>query len=83
MDEPSSKRRFTISLDAARYAILEAARPQDGSMADAVRSVIDTACRADQIDHQNRQLTTALVKALNEMSGALQNIQIKLSQERR
>ena len=69
-----SSRRITVSIDAERFSILDSARPQDGSMSDAVRAVIDIAARADDIDHENRRLADALTVAMGEMVATLREI---------
>ena len=76
-DAPQN-RRITVALDPDRYAILEGAKPIDGSMSDALRAVIDIACRADEIERQNRDLTAALTVAMQEMGLTLTEIRAQV-----
>jgi hypothetical protein len=72
--EGGGGRRITVALDGPRLAILEEAKPEDGSLSDAMRALIDLACKADQVERQNRELSAALVTAMGEMAATLVEI---------
>ena len=67
-------RRVSVTLDGHRLAILEGARPDGGTLSDAVAEIIDIACRADAIERQSRALADALTVAMGEMAATLTEI---------
>jgi len=84
--EAGASRRLTVALAPPYMAMIEAARPLDGSLADGVRALIDIAVKADEVERQNRDLVAALTSAMTEMAASLTEIRdqvARLDAERR
>ena len=73
------KQRIWMTLSGDRLALAMAATPEDGSLADGVRALIDIAARADSIEHQNRELSRSMAGAIDNMAGALREIKSHLA----
>jgi hypothetical protein len=72
--DTEKSKRITVSLSQECLSVIEEVRPEDGSLADGLRSIINIAVRTDDIEHQNRELVSALTMAMREMARTLEEI---------
>ena len=74
-----TKCRLQATISADDMAIIDSAKPANGSIGDGVHALVRIALRADTIERQNRELSEALASAMNEMALALREIRAQVT----